>query len=273
MQAYVFRTKSRGISIGFVPTMGALHDGHVSLIRRARKENEEVIVSVFVNPLQFGPKEDFKAYPRPLSADKSLCLREHVDVFFCPSPQEMFPNDFCTSVELSGPLTANLCGAFRPGHFKGVATVVLKLFNLVQPNRAYFGEKDYQQVRVIQRMVQDLSMPVHVVACPTIREADGLAVSSRNRYLSRKQREEAVKVYQSLYLGRELVEQKIVLDSGRLIKRLSQVISTIPSSRLDYISIADPLTLEPMNKIRRPALLAIAVRIGKTRLIDNVIIT
>lgn len=272
MQSYAVRRQIQGRTLGFVPTMGALHEGHRSLIQRARRENDEVVVSIFVNPLQFGPKEDFKKYPRTLQQDQALLKTEQVDILFCPSADEMFPKDFSTFIEVSA-LGKSLCGPFRPGHFRGVATVVAKLFNVVQPHRAYFGEKDYQQGRLISRMVEDLRMLVRVVMCPTIREKDGLACSSRNRALSRAEREEAVKLYQALYLGRELVEQKIMKDPMRLTKRLMQVLSKIPHSRIDYIAVVDPLTLEPMKKIRRPALLAAALWIGKTRLIDNVVIS
>ncbi len=259
-------------SIGFVPTMGVLHEGHRSLIRRARRENDHVVVSLFVNPLQFGPKEDFKRYPRTLKQDLTLLKQEHVDIVFNPSASELFPPGFSTAVEVPA-YEKTLCGPFRPGHFRGVATVVAKLFEIVRPIRAYFGEKDYQQCRVIAQMVQDLQIPVRIVACSTVREPDGLAVSSRNRYLSKKEREEAVQLYQALYLGRELIEQKIMLDSQRLEKRLKQILSQIPRSGVDYISVVDPVTLAPMKRIHRPAVLAAAIWIGKTRLIDNVVIS
>jgi pantoate--beta-alanine ligase len=272
MQSYASRLKREGRSIGFVPTMGALHEGHRSLIRRARRENDSVVVSIFVNPIQFSPKEDFKKYPRPAGPDRKILEQEKVDVLFEPSARDMYPEGFSTVVEVPK-LARTLCGPFRPGHFAGVATVVAKLFHIVQPERAYFGEKDFQQLRVIARMVEDLSMPVRLVACPTVREPDGLAMSSRNRYLSRREREEALRLYQTLYLGRELAAHKIMKDSKSLLRRLTQVLSTIPKSRIDYISIVDPETLEPMKRIRRPALLAAAIRIGKTRLIDNVVIS
>jgi pantoate--beta-alanine ligase len=269
-QTHTFKHAKR--SIGFVPTMGALHEGHLSLIRRARRENDQVVVSIFVNPLQFGPKEDLHRYPRTLAQDLRLLKQEKVDVVFAPSASQMFPAGFSTTVDVPAYEQA-LCGPFRPGHFRGVATVVMKLFQIVRPTRAYFGKKDYQQCRVIDRMAQDLQMPVRIVACPTVREPDGLAMSSRNRYLSKREREEAVKLYQALYLGRELIEQRIMLDSQRLEKRLKQVLSQIPGRRIDYVSVVDPLTLAPMRKIHRPVLLAAAVWIGKTRLIDNVLIS
>ncbi len=271
MQAYALHIHMQGQSLGFVPTMGALHQGHQALVRRAREENDSVVVSSFVNPIQFGPKEDFKTYPRTLAKDEELLKKGKVDILFLPSAHEMYPDGFSTFVDVPS-LTRTLCAPFRPGHFRGVATVVAKLFEIVRPARAYFGEKDYQQIRVIGRMIEDLNIPVRLIACPTVREKDGLAVSSRNRYLSRAEREEAVKLYQALYLGRELIEQKIMRDSKKLTARLTEVLSTIPRGRIDYISFVDPMTLEPMFKIRRPTLLAAAIWIGKTRLIDNVVI-
>jgi pantoate--beta-alanine ligase len=252
--------------------MGALHAGHASLVRRARRENDVVVVSIFVNPLQFGPKEDFKKYPRTAARDLLLLKSEKVDVVFIPDARHMYPPVFSTQIRVPS-LDDVLEGAARPGHFQGVATVVAKLFNLVQPTRAYFGDKDYQQVRVIRRMVDDLNMPVRLVACATVREDDGLAMSSRNRYLSKTEREEAVKIHQALFLGRELVSQKIILDPGRLVKRLSHIFAKIPGCRVDYIAVVDPDTLVPMKTIRRPALLMMAVRFGKTRLIDNIVIS
>jgi len=272
MQAFAYKTRRQGHTIGFVPTMGALHEGHASLVHRARLENDVVVVSIFVNPLQFGPKEDFRKYPRTAARDLALLKAEKADVVFVPTVQSMYPAGFATRIRVPS-LDAILEGASRPGHFQGVATVVLKLFNMVQPTRAYFGEKDYQQVRVIRRMIDDLNCSVRLVACPTVREPDGLAISSRNRYLSKKEREEAVKIHQVLFLGRELVSEKIMLDSRQLIRRLSQILAKIPGSKIDYIEVVDPETLEPMQKIRRPAILAAAVRIGKTRLIDNIIIS
>ncbi len=272
MKSVTHTSKHGKQSIGFVPTMGALHEGHRALVRRARSENDQVVVSIFINPMQFGPKEDLSSYPRSLSKDLAMLKKEKVDYVFIPSAAQMFPPDFATWVDV--PTYSDvLCGKFRPGHFRGVATVVIKLFSLVQPSRAYFGEKDYQQCRIIDRMVQDLKIPVRVVACPTVREPDGLAYSSRNQYLSKAEREEAVKLYQTLYLGRELIEQKIMRDSARLEKRLKQVLSQIPRSKIDYICVVDPITLVPMQKIHRPAVLAAAIWIGKTRLIDNVVIS
>jgi pantoate--beta-alanine ligase len=272
MLAYAYQTRQGGKAIGFVPTMGALHEGHISLVRRARRENDRLVVSIFVNPLQFGPKEDFKKYPRTATKDLALLETEKTDIVFMPSPQAMYPEGYSTRIRVAS-LDAVLEGVVRPDHFQGVATVVCKLFNMVQPTRAYFGQKDFQQVRIIRQMIEDLNIPVRLVACPTVRESDGLAMSSRNRYLSMKERAEAVKIYQALYLGRELVSERIMLDSHRLNQRLLQVLKTIPHVKIDYIAIVDPMTLVPMARIRRPAILAIAVRIGKTRLIDNVVIS
>lgn len=272
MRSLALRWQQQGQAVGFVPTLGALHEGHQSLIRRARRENDFVVVSIFVNPLQFGPQEDFKRYPRTWGADAKRLEKGNVDIAFLPGAKDMVPEGFATAVEVPA-LTRTLCGPFRPGHFRGVATIVAKLFGIVRPTRAYFGEKDYQQVRVISRLVEDLQMPVRVVACPTVREADGLACSSRNRYLSAQEREEAVKLYQALYLGRELVERRIMTRPDRLVRRLRGVLAAIPKSRIDYIAVVDPVTLEPMKTIRLPALLAAAVWIRKTRLIDNVIIS
>ncbi len=272
MQTWSARARKQGHSLGFVPTMGALHEGHAALVHRARLENDAVIVSLFVNPLQFGPQEDFKKYPRTFSRDALLLKKAGVDVLFAPNAAEMYPDGAMTTVRVPALGTA-LEGACRPGHFEGVATVVAKLFHITQPTRAYFGQKDAQQLAVIERMVRDLNVPVHVVACPTVREKDGLACSSRNRYLSARQREEAVKIYQALFLGRELISGKIMTRTSQLTARLRQIFNKIPQSRVDYIAVVDPVTFEPMKKIHRPALLAVAIHIGKTRLIDNIIIS
>lgn len=271
MQSRSIRQKRQGLSIGFVPTMGALHEGHLSLVRRAREENEIVVASIFVNPLQFGPKEDLAKYPRTFAQDVSLLKKAKVDVLFFPKASEMYPNNFTTTVDVPA-LTKTLCGPFRPGHFSGVATVVAKLFEIVRPTRAYFGAKDYQQVQVIRRMVEDLQMPIKIVTCPTVREADGMAASSRNRYLSRKERDEAVRLYQTLYLGQEIVQEGSMKQTSKLLSRLQGVLRTIPKVKIDYVSLVHPETLEPLEKVQRPALLAAAIRIGKTRLIDNVLI-
>lgn len=272
MQAWSLKTLRRGASIGFVPTMGALHTGHLSLVSRSVRENDVTVVSIFVNPLQFGPKEDFKKYPRTVSRDLALLKKARVDVVFLPSTDEMYAASPATTISVPA-LDSLLEGASRPGHFTGVATVVAKLFHITQATRAYFGLKDYQQVRVIQTMVQDLNLPIHIVGCPTWREPDGLAGSSRNRYLSKAERQEAVKLYQALFLGRELVSEKIMTQTSPLRNRLLQIFKRIPRCRVDYIQVVDPVTLQPLKRIRRPALLMAAVWIGKTRLIDNLIIS
>jgi pantoate--beta-alanine ligase len=272
MQAWSWRARKKGFSLGFVPTMGALHEGHLSLARRARRENDAVIVSIFVNPLQFGPREDFKKYPRPFAQDLELLKKARVDIVFSPSAAAMYPDGESTKVHVPA-IGEILEGASRPGHFDGVATVVAKLFQITGPSRAYFGLKDYQQFRVIYRMVKDLQMPIYLVPCPTIRENDGLAYSSRNRYLSRPEREEAVKLYQALFLGRELVSEKMMTQAPKLIARLRQIFSRVRGAKVDYFAVVDPLTFTPMKNIRRPALLLGAVWIGKTRLIDNIVIS
>jgi len=271
MQSLAIHLRSKGRSIGFVPTMGALHAGHASLVRRARRENDVVVASIFVNPLQFGPKEDFKKYPKAASQDLALLKKERTDIVFMPGARAVYPEGFSTRIRVPS-LDTVLEGAFRPGHFQGVATVVAKLLNMVLPTRVYFGDKDYQQVRVIYRMIDDLNIPVKLVSCRTVRDVDGLAFSSRNRYLSKSEREEAVKIHQALFLGRELISARVMLDSRKLVRRLAQIFSRVARCKIDYIAVVDPETFEPMKKIRRPALLAAAVRIGTTRLIDNIVI-
>lgn len=258
---------SRGQSVGFVPTMGALHEGHASLIRRARKENKRVVVSIFVNPTQFGPKEDLSRYPRPFAADKRLCASLGVDAIFHPEPSGMYPDGFRTTVEVQG-LSDLLCGAYRPGHFKGVATVVLKLFEVVRPERAYFGQKDFQQLQVIKRMVRDLDLPVQVVGCPTVREKDGLALSSRNQYLSPFERALAPKIRESFALAETLSRKGA--SPARIIAAVRKHILAIPGATIDYVSIVDPETLLDAPKLAGPLRLLAAVRVGKTRLIDNI---
>jgi pantoate--beta-alanine ligase len=263
------RYRSRGETIGFVPTMGDLHDGHVSLIRRARAECDNVAVSIFVNPMQFGPNEDYKRYPRSIARDSVLCRRAKVDLLFTPTVNTMYPVGFQTSVEVER-LSQHLCGRDRPGHFKGVATVVAKLFHLVRPDVVYFGLKDYQQAMVIRQMVRDLSFRVQLKFCPTVRESDGLALSSRNRYLSSEERLRALEIYRTLKLGRRLIREGL-RNAGdvrkRMIRHLNQYVD-----RIHYISIVDPETLETVSRINGRVLLAIAARIGKTRLIDNLIV-
>jgi pantoate--beta-alanine ligase len=258
-------------SVGLVPTMGALHAGHLALIDQARRENDFIVVSIFVNPAQFGPNEDFHRYPRPFEKDAALCAEHGVDLIFNPSPEEMYPPGYRTYVEVTR-LQDGLCGASRPGHFRGVATVVLKLFNLVQPDRAYFGQKDAQQVRIIQRMVTDLNLALKVVVVPTVREADGLALSSRNQYLDPGQRRHAT------VLWRALTEARTRIDAGErdaeVIRRLlADRIAATPGAVLDYAAVVDADSLEPVARLRGPTLLALAVKFGATRLIDNLLVS
>jgi pantoate--beta-alanine ligase len=267
----IARIKQKSKTIGFVPTMGALHEGHMTLIRRACRENDFVVVSIFVNPIQFGPREDFKKYPRNLKQDASLCNREKVDIIFYPDAGELYPENFKTYVEVSG-LGDSLCGEFRPGHFRGVTTVVTKLFNLVNPDIAYFGQKDAQQSIIIKKMVEDLNMPIKIKVLPTIREKDGLAMSSRNLYLSDEERKDAVVLFQALNLAADLIKAGMK-DAGKIIKSMKGLIKTKRSAKIDYASIVDTDNLEPIQKINKKCLIALAVRIGKTRLIDNTIIT
>lgn len=264
MQAAARRWRGEGKTIGFVPTMGALHEGHAALIRRARRETDRVVVSIFVNPLQFGPKEDFKKYPRTLAGDRALCRGLGVDAVYTPSSQAMYPEGFGTAVMVRG-LPDVLDGKFRPGHFQGVATVVLKLFEAVGPDSAYFGEKDFQQLAVIRRMAEDLNLPVQVVGCPTVREKDGLALSSRNRYLSPEERGLAPLFHASL------VEAARRARSPKELAALaSRGIRRIPSVKIDYVAVVDAETLLPAKVLRGELRVLAAIRLGKTRLIDNI---
>lgn len=254
--------------LGFVPTMGYLHQGHMELVRRARAENDCVAVSIFVNPSQFGPNEDLSSYPRDTESDLSFLENERVDLVFMPEPRDIYPNGFCTWIDVEK-ITEPLEGAVRPGHFRGVATVVAKLFNIIEPARAYFGQKDAQQLAVIKKMVADLDMNVEIVSVPTVREADGLAMSSRNTYLSPEERKSALVLYQALILAQDL------RDNGEkttevIRKEMISLIRSEPNAVIDYISIADGITLQELDVIDRPALVSLAVRIGNTRLIDNI---
>jgi len=255
--------------VGFVPTMGFLHEGHLSLVRRAREENETVVVSIFVNPTQFGPKEDFKSYPRDTDRDLAR-LEPLTDICFMPQAAEMYPEDFDSWVE-PGDIATRLEGAARPGHFRGVTTVVAKLFNIVSPDRAYFGQKDAQQLAVIKKMVSDLDMNPEVVACPTVREPDGLAMSSRNTYLNPEQREAAAVLYRALNLAEKRWKQG-EQDAGTIRHEMVELIEKEPLAEIDYISVADAATLREMHRLKPPALVSLAVKIGRTRLIDNVIL-
>ena len=267
-----FRRERRRIkgSLGFVPTMGYLHEGHLTLARRARAENDFVAASIFVNPTQFGPREDYAAYPRDPKRDLALLENEGVSLVFMPSAEEMYPERASTYVEVEG-VTERLEGSFRPGHFRGVATVVAKLFNIVEPTRAYFGQKDAQQVVVIKKMVADLNMNLEVVVVPTVREADGLAMSSRNTYLNPQEREAALVLYKALTLAQRLWREG-ERNPELLRREMRGLIQQEPLAKIDYLSVADPATLKELVKVDGPALVSMAVRIGKTRLIDNTVL-
>lgn len=255
-------------TVGFVPTMGYLHKGHLALVKQARIENSHVIVSIYVNPTQFGSGEDFGTYPRELNHDLELLREEGADIVFVPSDNEMYPPEFYTWVDVEK-ITERLEGASRPGHFRGVATVVAKLFNIVQPSRAYFGQKDAQQVVVIKRMVSDLNLGIDIVVVPTVREEDGLAMSSRNIYLNSQERQAATILFKALDLVRQL-RRNGENDASKLRKQMTSLIKKEPLAQIGYVSIADMETLEELNLIDGPALASLAVLIGKTRLIDNI---
>jgi pantoate--beta-alanine ligase len=261
------RARREGSRLGFVPTMGALHEGHLSLVRAAREHCDTVAVSVFVNPAQFAPHEDLDQYPRSLERDRELLSQEGVDLLFVPSNQEMYPPGSSTWVQVDG-LSDKLCGQSRPGHFRGVTTVVAKLLHIVQPDCAFFGQKDAAQVAIIRRMVRDLHMPVEILSCPIVREADGLAMSSRNAYLDYEQRKAAPVLYRSLMR----VQQDFSAgerNAARLIGAGKGTLSAEPSVRLDYFEIVDPQTLDPLAEVDKPALVVLAAFVGTTRLIDN----
>jgi len=264
------RLKSFG-SVGFVPTMGYLHDGHLALVKQARNENSVVVASIFVNPTQFGPKEDFKTYPRDTERDLAMLRKEKTDIVFMPPPEEMYPGGFNSWIEVEK-ITHRLEGSYRPGHFKGVATVVAKLFNIVEPTRAYFGQKDAQQVLVIKKMVADLNMNLEVIVSPTVREGDGLAMSSRNVYLNPQERQAATVLFKALTLAQNL-RGKGEKNAETIRKKMTTIISKEPLAKIEYVSIADTQTLEELTTIDRPALASLAVRLGKTRLIDNIVLS
>jgi len=270
MKAVVKELKAQSKSIGFVPTMGFLHEGHLSLVRECRKNADVTVVSIFVNPLQFGPKEDFKDYPRDLDRDAHLLEREGVDFLFHPEAAEMYPQGYRTMVEVAG-LQDKLCGRSRPGHFKGVSTVVLKLFNIVQPDLAFFGQKDAQQALILKRMVRDLNLDVDIRVLPIVRDQDGLALSSRNMYLDTKERQAA------LVLTRSLAQAKLMFEAGEgqtssIITAMKNLIGREPLARIDYIEIVDLEELNPVETIDGDVLVALAVYIGRTRLIDNIVL-
>ncbi|MDI6890004.1 MAG: pantoate--beta-alanine ligase [Thermodesulfovibrionales bacterium] len=261
-----------GKTIGLVPTMGALHEGHLSLVGRAKQENDITVVSIFVNPIQFGASEDLERYPRDIEGDTEKLRREKVDIIFMPEISSMYPEVFLTYVEVEK-ISERLCGAFRPGHFRGVATVVTKLLNIVKPTRAYFGQKDFQQSIIIKQLVKDLNMDVDVVVCPTVREQDGLAMSSRNAYLDRAQREAATVIYRCLKEASDLIKSGVI--DRTYIKGLMQdrLLKEPAVSSVDYAGVYDPETMNELSEIKGDVLLTVALRIGDTRLIDNMLVT
>jgi len=266
----VREARSRGRKVGLVPTMGALHEGHLSLIRAARGETGCVVVSIFVNPTQFGPGEDLGRYPRPLEKDMEFCRREGVDIVFTPSAAEMYPDGFATRVHVAG-MSEKMCGAFRPGHFDGVCTVVAKLFTIVQPDVAYFGEKDAQQLAIVRRMAADLDLPIEIRGCPLVREPDGLAMSSRNAYLSADERRRAPA------LSAALAEAKLALAAGereavKVARAVRQKLEAATGIELQYVAVVDPDTLADLARIADKVLVAVAAKVGTTRLIDNVLL-
>ena len=270
MKQHMTEIKRNGKTVGFIPTMGFLHEGHISLANRAVSENDFTVLSIFVNPTQFGLGEDLDRYPRDFAHDCSLSETAGVDVLFAPTVSDMYPNEYSTFVEVEK-ISSVLCGASRAGHFKGVATVVNKLFHICLPDRAYFGQKDYQQVQVIRRMVSDLNMDITIVSCPIVREQDGLAMSSRNTYLSAEERKQALILHQSLAFAQELVgtgERNAV----KLIGEITTLIQTSPLADIEYVAVADVNTLKAVESIQGKVLLALAVRFGKTRLIDNIVL-
>lgn len=261
--------KKQGLSIGLVPTMGYLHEGHKSLIERAHKENDIVVVSDFVNPVQFGPNEDLATYPRDLERDAKLCEEAGAALLFNPEPEEMYFKDFCTYVNMEV-LSEELCGKTRPTHFRGVCTVVSKLFNIVIPDKAYFGQKDAQQLAIIKRMVRDLNFDIEIVGCPIIREQDGLAKSSRNTYLSADERKAALILSKAVKLGMDLAKNG-EKDANKIVNEMKKLIETEPLAKIDYVKAVDANSIEIISEMKPPVLVAMAVYIGKTRLIDNFI--
>jgi pantoate--beta-alanine ligase len=270
MRMLIKDLKKNGLTVGFVPTMGYLHDGHLSLVKNSKKENDFTIVSIFVNPTQFGPNEDLESYPRDFSRDSELLESLKVDCVFAPDVKEMYPNNFSTYV-VPKDLTDVLCGARRPGHFRGVTTIVSKLFNIIQPDRAYFGQKDAQQFFVLKRMVRDLNFDIELRRIPIVREPDGLAMSSRNIYLTKEERKDAVLLYKSLKLAEEMIERG-ERDSKKIIFSMRSLISKSPHAKIDYVEIVDTTNLRPLDRISGEVLIALAVYFGKARLIDNTIV-
>ncbi len=270
MQTRVLSIKNRKESIGFVPTMGAFHEGHVSLIRSARNENDELIVSIYLNPTQFDNKDDFDNYPHQLDKDIEIVERENADVVFAPDTEEMYPEGFCTYVT-QGKLIDSLCGRLRPGHFNGVTTIVTKLFNIIRPDRAYFGQKDLQQSIIVKKLVADLNMNIDIKVLPRVRDEDGLALSSRNKRLNPEERHSAHCIYGSLLKARAMFDSNI-RDTKNIMKEMTSVIKKTKHTKIDYISIVNAHTLEDVSSINGKAVAAVAVWIGNTRLIDNLIL-
>jgi pantoate--beta-alanine ligase len=273
IQSWVSSCRKRGLSVGFVPTMGAFHEGHLTLMREARRNNGAVVVSIFVNPIQFTAGEDFDRYPRRLEQDTKMAESEGVDVIFSPSVAEMYPKGFDTYVDMDekNGLQTKLCGEYRPGHFRGVMTIVTKLFNIVKPDTAYFGQKDYQQWLIVRRIAVDLNLDVAIKVMPTVREEDGVAMSSRNLYLGPKQRNDASCLIESLRRAEDLVNGG-ESSAARVASEMRKLIHKVKGTRVEYIGIVNSETLEPVKEIKGKTLIALAVRIGKTRLIDNVIL-
>ena len=271
VRAQVKEWRKEGLSVGLVPTMGYLHEGHQSLIKKSVEQNDRTVVSVFVNPMQFGPTEDLESYPRDLEADARLVESTGGDLIFNPEPEEMYKDGFCSFVNMTG-LPDALCGLTRPVHFKGVCTVVNKLFNIVKPDRAYFGEKDAQQLAIIMRMVKDLNMDIEIVGCPIIREADGLAKSSRNIYLTPEERKAAVILSKSVALGKKMVAEG-EKDAKKIVTAMKELINSEPLATIDYVEMVDMDTMKASDEVRGHVLCAMAVKFGKARLIDNFIET
>jgi len=270
IQIYCELARSEGKTVGLVPTMGAFHEGHLSLMRGASVDNDLVVTSIFVNPTQFGPREDFAAYPRDLDGDSKLAFEVGVDVIFTPAIKDMYPNGYATFVSVER-ITEKLCGASRPGHFRGVTTVVAKLFNIVRPHRAYFGQKDAQQCVVIKRMAEDLDFGIEMVIMPTVREKDGLAMSSRNKYLNAQERQSALVLSKSLIMAQDLIKSGQI-NATEALQKIKQMIEAEPLAKIDYVSIVDGETLEDVEEIIENTIIALAVFVGKTRLIDNIVI-
>ena len=268
MQRISRELRREGKGIGLVPTMGCLHEGHLSLVRIARKKSDVLVVSIFVNPTQFGPEEDFKSYPRDFKRDRLLLEEEGCDMIFAPRMQDMYPDGYLTYLTVEE-ITGKLEGAARPTHFRGVTTIVAKLFNIVQPDIAVFGQKDAQQAVVLKKMVDDLNYGIKMIIAPTVREKNGLALSSRNKYLSKDERRQATVLYQSLCEAKRLIRGG-ERSAGRIVSRMKSLIRKQPSADLDYIAITDTRTLEPLNRLKGEVLISLAVRFGKARLIDNI---